>query len=79
MTTKYYLQQVPVEWVEPGYSLAVRDGDKFNLFQVQGTKASRRSGQPVRVTLTSDAAGTLEYEAGTPVVRLFGVCAALAS
>ena len=42
---------------------------------------SRRAGKPVMFTLTSRASGgddplVLEYEAGTPVVRLLGVCQA---
>lgn len=83
MSTKYYLQKVPVESVEPGYSLAIREHGKFRLFQVECIQTSQRSGQPVMITLTSRAdAGrpwVLEYEAGTPVVRLFGVCEAAAS
>ncbi|BDB44743.1 MULTISPECIES: hypothetical protein [Mycobacterium] len=84
MNTQYYLQKIPVEAVEPGYSLAIRDavrtgGAKFRLFQVEGIEVSRRGGQPVTVTLTSDTAATLQYEAGTPVVRLFGICARAAS
>jgi hypothetical protein len=81
MTTKYYLQKVPVEAVEPGFSLAIdRDGG-YHLFQVECTQMSRRSGRPVMVRLTSDASDggdpwVLEYEAGTPVVRILGVCQA---
>lgn len=42
---------------------------------------SRRSGKPVMFTLTSEGSGggdpwVLEYEAGTPVVRILGVCQA---
>lgn len=83
MSTKYYLQKVPVESVEPGYSLAVRGDGKFRLFQVECVQLSQRSGQPVMITLTSQADAlqpwVLQYEAGTPVVRLFGVCEAAAS
>ncbi|OBK23080.1 hypothetical protein A5634_06070 [Mycobacterium asiaticum] len=83
MSTKYYLQKVPVESVEPGYSLAIREpgrkGGKFRLFQVECTQQSQRSGQPVMITLTSQSDEAVEYEAGTPVVRLFGVCEAAAS
>ncbi|QLL06582.1 hypothetical protein [Mycobacterium vicinigordonae] len=83
MSTQYYLQKIPVEAVEPGYSLAIPDaartGGKFRLFQVDSIQVSQRDGQPPMVTLTSDGAATLDYEAGTPVVRLFGICAAAAS
>ncbi len=83
MSTRYYLQKVPVESVEPGYSLAIRDVGRFRLFQVECVQMSQRSGQPVMITLTSQADAAhpwvLEYEAGTPVVRLFGVCEAVAS
>jgi hypothetical protein len=81
MSTKYYLQKVPVESVEPGFSLAIghpsRPGD-YRLFQVDCTQMSRRRGKPVMFTLTSQAPGggdpwVLEYEAGTPVVRILGV------
>ena len=81
MSTKYYLQKVPVEAVEPGFSLAIGDAGDYRLFQVECTQMSRRSGKPVMFTLTSQASGgddpwVLEYEAGTPVVRLLGVCQA---
>ncbi|MGV7255924.1 hypothetical protein B1987_08625 [Mycobacterium kansasii] len=81
MSTKYYLQKVPVESVEPGYSLAVHHDGDYQLFQVECTQMSRRSGQPVIITLTAEPVDggdpwTLQYEAGTPVVRLLGVCAA---
>lgn len=79
MSTQYYLQKVPVESVAPGYSLAVRDSGKFHLFQVECAQMSQRSRQPVLITLTSETGAVLEYEAGTPVVRLFGVCEAAAS
>lgn len=85
MSTKYYLQKIPVESVEPGYSLAIRDagldGGKFRLFEVECVQMSQRSGQPVMITLTSQGARprVLDYEAGTAVVRLFGVCEAAAS
>lgn len=83
MSTKYYLQKVPVESVEPGYSLAIRDGGpdggKFRLFQVECIQTSQRSGQPVMISLTSETGSAVKYEAGTPVVRLFGVCEAAAS
>jgi hypothetical protein len=81
MSTNYYLQKIPVEAVQPGFSLAIRDDGEFRLFQVECTQMSQRSGQPVRFTLTSEpvAGGdpwVLEYEAGTPLVRLLGVCQA---
>ncbi|CAM2867764.1 hypothetical protein BST27_26255 [Mycobacterium intermedium] len=81
MSTRYYLQKLPVESVEPGFSLAVHDGDDYRLFQVDCTQMCRRNGQPVMITLTSEPVDggdpwVLEYEAGTPVVRLLGVCAA---
>jgi hypothetical protein len=79
MSTKYYLQKVPVESVEPGFSLAVcHDGD-YRLFKVECTQMSQRSGQPVMFKLTSEAVDggdpwIVEYEAGTPVVRILGIC-----
>ena len=81
MSTKYYLQKVPVEAVEPGFSLAIPADGEYRLFQVECTQLSQRSGQPVRVRLTSEVGSggqpwVLEYEAGTPVVRLLGVCQA---
>ena len=83
MSTRYYLQKIPVESVEPGFSLAIRDDGRFRLFQVECIQTSRRSGRPVMITLTSraDAAPpwVLEYEAGAAVVRLFGVCETAAS
>ncbi len=81
MNAKYYLQKLPVEAVRPGFSLAIaRDGD-YRLFQVECTQMSQRSGRPVMFTLMSEPADggepwVLEYEAGTPVVRLLGVCQA---
>jgi hypothetical protein len=84
MSTKYYLQKVPVESVEPGFSLAIRHGGDYRLFQVDCTQMSQRSGQPVMIKLTSEPSEPLnggdpwilEYEAGTPVIRLLGVCEA---
>jgi hypothetical protein len=79
MSTKYYLQKVPVESVQPGFSLAIhRDGD-YRLFQVECTQMSHRSGQSVQFKLTSEPVSggdpwVLECEAGTPVVRILGVC-----
>jgi hypothetical protein len=81
MNTKYYLQKVPVEAVAPGFSLAIhRDGD-YRLFQVECTQTSQRSGEPVMVKLVSEPVNggdpwVLECEAGTPVVRILGVCSA---
>jgi len=81
MSTNYYLQKVPVESVRPGFSLAIRRGGGFRLFQVECTQMSQRSGEPVMFTLTSEPGDggqpwVLEYEEGTPVVRLLGVCQA---
>ena len=81
MSTKYYLQKVPVESVQPGFSLAIhRDGD-YRLFQVECTQVSQRAGEPVMFELTSEPVNggdpwVLHYEAGTPVVRILGVCKA---
>lgn len=51
MSTKYYLQKVPVEAVQPGFSLAIpHDGD-YRLFQVDCTQMCQRSGQPVMIRL----------------------------
>ena len=84
MSTKYYLQKVPVESVKPGYSLAIRDAGKYRLFQVSSTHTPARNGQPALIRLTSRADATaatwvLDFEPGTPVVRLFGICEAAAS
>ena len=81
MHTKYYLQKVPVESVRPGFSLAIhRDGD-YRLFPVERTQMSQRTGQRVMFTLTSEPVDggdpwVMECEAGTPVVRILGVCKA---
>jgi hypothetical protein len=78
MSNRYYVQKVPVEAVQPGFSLAIyQDGD-YRLFQVECTQMSQHVGQPVIFTLTSEPVGggdpwILEYEAGTPVVRIVGV------
>ena len=78
MSAKYYLQKVPVESVQPGFSLAIhRDGD-YRLFQVECTQMSRRAGQPVMFTLISEPVNgadpwVLECEESTPVVRIVGV------
>jgi len=81
MSTKYYLQKVPVESVQPGFSLAIRHNGDYCLFQVECAQMSQRSGQPVIFTLTSEPVDggdpwVLEYEEGTPVVRLLSVCRA---
>lgn len=84
MSTKYYLQKVPVEAVQPGFSLAIpHDGD-YRLFQVDCTQMCQRSGQPVMIRLMSESVDggqpwVLEYEAGTAVIRLLGVCQAASS
>jgi hypothetical protein len=81
MSTKYYLQKVPVESVRPGFSLAIdRDGDN-RLFRVDCTQMSQRTGQPVMFTLTSNPSDggrlwVLKCEAQTPVVPILGVCKA---
>lgn len=78
MHTEYFLQRIPVESVEPGFSLAIhRDGD-YRLFRVECTQMSQRAGQPVTFTLTSEPVDggqpwVFECEAGTPVVRILGV------
>ena len=78
MNVKYYVQKVPVESVQPGFSLAIdRDGD-YCLFQVECTQMSQRAGRPVMFTLVSEPVDggdpwILECEAGTPVVRILGV------
>lgn len=81
MNIDYYLQKVPVESVRPGFSLAIGDGGDYRLFRVECTQMTQRSGQPVTFTLTSEALDggaplVLECEAGTPVVRVLGVCKA---
>ena len=80
-STRYYLQKVPVESVEPGFSLAIHQDGDYRLFQVECTQMSQRAGKPVMFTLTSGSVDgsdpwVLEYEAGTPVVRILGVCKA---
>lgn len=84
MSTRYYLQKIPVDAVRPGYSLAIRDRGTYRLFQVKSAHTSQRNGQPETITLTAESdterkSWVLDYEAGTPVVRLFGVCQAVAS
>ncbi|EFG75208.1 hypothetical protein HMPREF0591_4886 [Mycobacterium parascrofulaceum ATCC BAA-614] len=85
MNVDYYLQRVPVESVRPGFSLAIDDGGDFRLFRVECTQMTQRSGQPVMFTLTAGPGSgpsedgdrwVLECEAGTPVVRVLGVCKA---
>ena len=77
MRTKNYLQKVPVESVRPGFSLAIRHDGDYRLFQ-ECTQMSRRSGQPVMLTLTSEPVDggdpwVSEYQAGTAVVRILGI------
>jgi hypothetical protein len=78
MSVNYYVQKVPIESVQPGFSLAVhRDGD-YRLFQVECTQMSQHTGQPVMFKLTSEPVDAgepwvMECEAGTPVVRILGV------
>lgn len=81
MSTNYYLQKVPVETVKPGYSLAIREAGEYRLFQVASTHTSASNGK-LLIRLTSDGGvvpWVLDYETGTPVVRLFGICEAAAS
>src|SRR5258707_8396222 len=55
MRAKYYLQKVPVESVQPDFSLTIdQDGD-YRLFQVECTQMSQWAGQPVMLTLMSEA------------------------
>jgi len=83
MNVDYYLQKVPVESVRPGFSLAIEQGGDYRLFRVECTQMTQRSGQPVMFTLTSEPGSepfeggdpwVLECAAGTPVVRVLGVC-----
>lgn len=85
MNVDYYLQKVPVESVRPGFSLAIDAGGEYRLFQVECTQMTQRSGEPVMFTLTSGPGSepfeggdpwVLEFKAGTPVVRVLGVCKA---
>lgn len=79
MNVDYYLQKVPVDSLRPGFSLAIDQGGDYRLFQVECTQMTQRSGQPVLFTLTSEPMEggdpwVLECAAGTPVVRVLGVC-----
>ena len=66
MSTKYYLQKVHVEAVQPGFSLAIhRDGD-YRLFQVECTQISQRTDQPVMFTLTSEPVDGGHRKDGSP-------------
>ena len=81
MHTEYYLQRIPVESVRPGFSLAIQQDGDYRLFQVECTQMSQRAGRPVMFTLTSEPVDRVgprvfECEAGTPVVRILGVCKA---
>jgi hypothetical protein len=81
MSTKYYLQKVPVESVQPGFSLAIHPDGDYRLFQVECTQMSHRSGQSVQFKLVSEPVNggdpwVVECEAGTAVVRILGVCKA---
>ncbi|OBA57564.1 hypothetical protein A5647_24075 [Mycobacterium sp. 1100029.7] len=78
MSTKYYVQRVPVESVRPGFSLAVHEGGDYRLFQVECTQMSHRAGLPITFKLMSEPVDggdpwVLECEEGTPVVRILGV------
>ena len=81
MSTKYYLQRVPVESVQPGFSLAIGEDGDYRLFQVECTQMSQRAGFPVTFRLTSEPVNggdpwVVEFEEGTPVVRILGVAKA---
>jgi hypothetical protein len=81
MSTKYYLQKVPVESVRPGFSVAIHQDGNYRLFLVECTQMSQRAGQPVMFKLTSKPLNgsrpwVVECEAGTPLVRVLGVCQA---
>lgn len=76
MTTRYRLEQVPVEHVNCGNSLAIRTDDGYRLFQVQRMQMSYQRGGPVTFTLTSEPINggdpwVIEYAAGTPLVRMW--------
>ncbi|WP_144208769.1 hypothetical protein [Mycobacterium tilburgii] len=80
MSIEYYLQKVPVEFVRPGFSLAVHEDGDYRLFQVVCTQMSQRAGMPISSNspLTSEPVNggepwVLECEKGTPVVQLIGV------
>ena len=78
MSTRYYLQKVPVESVRPGFSLAIPRAGDYRLFRVECTQMSQRAGRPVMFTLISESVDgddpwLLECEAGTPLVRILGV------
>jgi hypothetical protein len=77
---KYYLRKVPVESVRPGFCLAIRHDGDDGLFR-ECAQMSRRSGQPVMFTRTSEPVdgrdpSVLENQAGRTVVRVLGVCQA---
>lgn len=81
MSTKYYLQKVPVEAVQPGFSLAHLRAVDLEKAIVAIVWNGQRSGQPVMIRLMSESVDggqpwVLEYEAGTAVIRLLGVCQA---
>jgi hypothetical protein len=81
MSIEYYLQKVPVESVEPGFSLAIHEAGDYRLFQVECTQRSHRAGLPIMFRLTSEPVNggdpwVLECEEGTPVVRILGVAKA---
>lgn len=81
MSIEYYLQKVPVESVEPGFSLAIDEDGDYRLFQVECTQRLHRVGTPIMYTLISEPVNggdpwVLECEEGTPVVRILGVAKA---
>ena len=61
--------------------MAIQHDRNYRLFQVDCTQMSQRAGQPVMFRLTSEPVNgrepwVVEYEAGTPMVRILGVCQA---
>jgi hypothetical protein len=81
MSTKYYLQKIPVESVQPGFSLAIHHDGNYRLFQVECTQMAQRAGRPAMFKLTSEPVEggepwVVECEAGTPVARILAVCKA---
>jgi hypothetical protein len=77
MTISYHLQKVPVEYVQPGFCLAVRHDGRYRLFQVECMQMSHRRGQPVTFKLTSEPIDggdpwVVKYQAGTAVIRIRG-------
>lgn len=77
MSFRYHLVQLLIEHVKPGYSLAIPTDTGWRLFQVERVQMSHEASQPVMFTLSSEPINggdpwVLEYEAGTPVIRILG-------